>query len=287
MDIIIVSGRSGSGKTSALHVLEDLGYYVMDNLPLPLIVQAVASVVGSGLDKIALGVDIRTPKGDLSEFTSVYDMLTLSHAGAVRVLYLTADTGVLVARFGEARRVHPLMQAGVGNLPSAIGKESELLDPVAQLADVQIDTSRLNIHELKDTIRDYVGAMGYITLNVLSFGFKYGVPSDADFVFDVRVLPNPHWQKELKTKTGQDVEVMDFFRQHPEVDEMAEDIAVFLNKHLPSFVANNRHLLTIAIGCTGGKHRSVYVADRIVEALDLPDEFCITTKHREKRYWDR
>lgn len=287
MDIIIVSGRSGSGKTSALHVLEDLGYYVMDNLPLPLIVQAVASVVGSGLDKIALGVDIRTPKGDLSEFTSVYYMLTLSYAGAVRVLYLTADTGVLVARFGEARRVHPLMQAGVGNLPSAIGKESELLDPVAQLADVQIDTSRLNIHELKDTIRDYVGAMGHITLNVLSFGFKYGVPSDADFVFDVRVLPNPHWQKELKAKTGQDVEVMDFFRQHPEVDEMAGDIAAFLNKHLPSFVANNRHLLTVAIGCTGGKHRSVYVADRIVEALDLPDEFCITTKHREKRYWDR
>ena len=288
--IVIVSGRSGSGKTSVLNILEDFGYYVIDNLPLSLVVDAFARLTcENGVSKIALGVDARVPQADLSRFPSVHEQLVQSYGEhVVKVLYTTASEAVLVARFGATRRVHPLVMAGVaGNLPKAIHSEIALLEPIAQFADIKIDTSQLNTHELKEKIRDHLGVDTAVTVNLLSFGFKYGAPIDSDFVFDVRILPNPHWDEHLREQTGEDAAVQAFFAKYPQVDAMADDIADFLAKWLPEFVHNNRHSVTVSIGCTGGKHRSVYVL-RAVEArlaTRLPATMKIKAKHREKRFW--
>ena len=284
--IIIVSGRSGSGKTTALHILEDFGYYVIDNLPLPLMIDAVDNLIGDDTTKVALGIDVRTPRADLSAFPEVYKNLVNKYGQAVKVLYVTAQESILVARFGATRRVHPLMPTA-HNLPNALAKEIELLKPIASHADIKIDTSTLNIHELKGKIRHHLGVDNQVVVNILSFGFKHGAPIDADFVFDVRILPNPHWQENLRAMTGLDNEVQTFFNQYPEVDDMAKDIGVFLQKWLPSFLNNNRYNVTVAIGCTGGKHRSVYIADSVGRFLanKLPDSLPIVVKHREKRHW--
>lgn len=284
--IIIVSGRSGSGKTTALHILEDFGYYVIDNLPLPLMIDAVDNLIGDDTTKVALGIDVRTPRADLSAFPEVYKNLVNKYGQAVKVLYVTAQESILVARFGATRRVHPLMPTA-HNLPNALAKEIELLKPIASHADIKIDTSTLNIHELKEKIRHHLGVDNQVVVNILSFGFKHGAPIDADFVFDVRILPNPHWQENLRAMTGLDNEVQTFFNQYPEVDDMAKDIGIFLQKWLPSFLNNNRYNVTVAIGCTGGKHRSVYIADSVGKFLanKLPDSLPIVVKHREKRHW--
>lgn len=284
--IIIVSGRSGSGKTSVLNILEDFGFYVIDNLPLSLVSDAVDSLIGNHIQKVALGIDVRAPQADLSHFPEVYELLRDKYDTALKVLYVTAQEGVLVARFGATRRVHPLMPSA-HNLPNALAKEIELLKPIAHYADIKIDTSLLNIHELKETIRHHLGVDNVVTVNVLSFGFKYGTPIDADFVFDVRILPNPHWQENLRAQTGKDEAVKDFFKCYPEVDEMAEDISKFLIKWLPNFLNNNRYVVTVAIGCTGGKHRSVYIAQKLGEHLTsaLPKAMPIVVKHREKKNW--
>ncbi|UYZ68602.1 RNase adapter RapZ [Moraxella bovis] len=284
--IIIVSGRSGSGKTSVLNILEDFGFYVIDNLPLSLVGQAVDDLIGNDVKKVALGVDVRTPKADLSAFESVYQSLTDKYHEAVKILYVTAQESVLVARFGATRRVHPLMPIA-NNLPNALAQEIELLKPIATNADIKIDTSTLNIHELKEKVRQHIGVDNVVSVNVLSFGFKHGTPIDADFVFDVRILPNPHWQENLRPQTGLDDDVKDFFANYPEVDTMADDIGKFLIKWLPNFLNNNRYSVMVAIGCTGGKHRSVYITQKVGELLknQLPDNMPIIVKHREKRYW--
>lgn len=284
--IIIVSGRSGSGKTSILNILEDFGFYALDNLPLALIEQAVSNLIDSQIYKIALGIDIRTPRADLGGFGAVYDSLNKRFSHQVQVLYATADEAVLVARFGATRRVHPLM-ASANNLPNAINQEIKLLEPIAIYADIKIDTSTLNIHELKEKVRNYLGLTNQVVVNVLSFGFKYGTPIDADFVFDVRTLPNPHWHENLRSQTGKDADVVAFFKSYPDVDAMADDIGNFLHKWLPSFLDNNRHTITVAIGCTGGKHRSVYVSESVAATLStcLPASMPVTIKHREKRHW--
>ena len=284
--IIIVSGRSGSGKTSVLNILEDFGYYVIDNLPLSLVADAVDNLIGDDTKKVALGIDVRTPKADLSGFGMVHKDLMDKYGNAVKILYVTAQEGVLVARFGATRRVHPLLPAA-NNLPNALAREIELLKPIASCADIKIDTSTLNIHELKEQVRQHLGVDNVVTVNVLSFGFKHGSPIDADFVFDVRILPNPHWQENLRPKTGQDDEVKRFFADYPEVDDMAKDIAEFLMKWLPQFLNNNRYLVTIAIGCTGGKHRSVYVSEKVGQLLSdtLPEHLPVIVKHREKKHW--
>lgn len=287
--IIIVSGRSGSGKTSVLNILEDFGYYCLDNLPLSLVVTAIQKLTETDIKKIALGIDVRNPKADLSNFETIYRSLTdIYGESALKIIYTTANQNTLVARFDATRRVHPLMANGiVANLPNAINTEIELLLPIAKLCDIKIDTTNLNIHELKEKIRESLGVDNVVTVNILSFGFKYGSPIDADFVFDVRILPNPHWQKELKVKTGLDNEIKTFFDNYPEVDEMANNIGEFLNKWLPHFLNNNRHTVTIGIGCTGGKHRSVFIAERIGNLLThhLPKEMQVNVKHREKRHW--
>lgn len=286
VSILMVSGRSGSGKTTALNILEDFGYYVIDNLPLSLISDAVDNLIGDDTKKVALGIDVRAPKADLSAFPDVYENLIAKYGEAVKVLYVTAQEGVLVARFGATRRVHPLLPVA-NNLPNALMKEIELLKPIASRADIKIDTSTLNIHELKEKIRQHLGVDNQVIVNVLSFGFKHGSPIDADFVFDVRTLPNPHWHENLRAKTGIDDEIKTFFKEYPEVDDMANDIGQFLSKWLPNFLNNNRYAVTIAIGCTGGKHRSVYVSEKVGELLkeNLPDSLPIVVKHREKKHW--
>lgn len=289
--IIVVSGRSGSGKTSVLNILEDFGYYAIDNLPMTLVVDAVNSLQELGIKKIALGVDVRSPQADLSQFAQVYEQLHATVGSehghdAVKVLYVTAQEDVLVARYDATRRVHPLM-ATSGNLPNAIKKEIELLEPIASRADIKIDTSLLNIHELKASLRQHLGVDNHVTVNVLSFGFKHGTPRDADFVFDVRTLPNPHWEADLRPLTGLDAPIQEFFAKSPAVHEMMHDISTFLLKWLPDFIDNNRHIVTIAIGCTGGKHRSVFVSQAVGQALTrhLPDEMQVNIKHREKSRW--
>lgn len=289
VSIIIVSGRSGSGKTSVLNILEDFGYYCLDNLPLSLALTAVEKLTDTQINKIALGIDVRTPKADLSNFEGIYHALVNTYGqDALKILYTTATDTMLVARFDATRRVHPLMATGsIGNLPNALNTEKDLLFPIAKLCDIKIDTSKLNIHELKEQVRQHLGVDNVVAVNVLSFGFKHGSPIDADFVFDVRILPNPHWQENLRVLTGQDEAVKAFFADYPEVDEMAGDIGSFLLKWLPSFLNNNRYNVTIAIGCTGGKHRSVYTSEKVGELLKtaLPKSMPVMIKHRDKRYW--
>lgn len=296
VSIIVVSGSSGSGKTSVLNILEDLGYYSIDNLPLSLVPDVAHKLIDeSAIRLVALGVDIRSPRADLSNFSAIYKTLKQVYGeNTVKVVYVTALDAVLVARFNATRRVHPLMaQDAIGskyptyNLPAAIRKEEELLEPISSCADIKIDTSKLNIHQLKERLRDHIGADNKIVINLLSFGFKYGNPIDADFVFDVRILPNPHWNPELRTSTGLDPEVGEFFADYPEVAEMTDDIAKFLNRWLPDFLHNNRHTVTIAIGCTGGKHRSVFITDKLQSylATSLPEGLSVATKHREKSRW--
>lgn len=298
LSILVVSGRSGSGKTSVLNILEDLGYYSIDNLPLSLVPDAAKKLVSdSGIKRIALGVDIRTPRADLSNFAETHDVLEQTYGKqAVEVVYVTAQESTLVARFNATRRVHPLMSQDVDsdnarhiafNLPAAIKKEVELLEPIASHADITIDTSMLNIHQLKDTLRAYVGIDNQIVINLLSFGFKYGSPIDADFIFDVRILPNPHWKPELRALTGLDSEVGEFFADYPEVVEMTDDLERFLSRWLPDFLHNNRHTVTVAIGCTGGKHRSVFITDSLQRRLAdaMPNTIKVLAKHREKNRW--
>ncbi|WP_352258718.1 RNase adapter RapZ [Psychrobacter sp. TB55-MNA-CIBAN-0194] len=298
LSILVVSGRSGSGKTSVLNILEDLGYYSIDNLPLSLLPDAAHKLVNeSGIHRIALGVDIRTPRADLSNFAQTHDLLKKTYgANAVQVLYVTAQESTLIARFNATRRVHPLMSQDIDsdnakhiafNLPAAIKKEVELLEPIAGHADIRIDTSTLNIHQLKDSLREHTGVDNQIVINLLSFGFKYGSPIDADFVFDVRILPNPHWNPELRTSTGLDTEVAAFFADYPEVAEMIDDLEKFLTRWLPDFLHNNRHTVTVAIGCTGGKHRSVFITDNLQRRLAdvMPKGVKVLAKHREKSRW--
>lgn len=292
VEVLIVSGRSGSGKTSVLNILEDLGYYVIDNMPLSLLSVAAKKLIEDGdIKKLALGVDIRTLQADSSNFNNIYEqLLTAYGVNSVKILYVTAQESVLVARYAATRRVHPLMAMSsydVKNLPSAIKKETEVLQSIASNADITIDTSTLNIHQLKELVRESIGVDNKITVNLLSFGFKFGVPIDADFIFDVRILPNPHWNPELRVKTGQDAEVAEFFAEFPEVDEMQQDIYQFLNRWLPEFLHNNRHTVTVAIGCTGGKHRSVFITEKLHARLSqsLPSELKAMIKHREKLHW--
>lgn len=292
VNVLIVSGRSGSGKTSVLNILEDLGYYVIDNMPLSLLPAAASKLTeDGGIDKLALGVDIRTLQADSAKFKTIYEQLINTYGtDKVKIIYITAQEPELVARFAATRRVHPLMvmeSYDVNNLPSAIKKETDTLRPISTKADITIDTSTLNIHQLKERVREYVGIENHVTVNILSFGFKYGVPIDADFIFDVRILPNPHWEPELRVKTGKDDEVAEFFEEFPEVYEMQQDMYQFLNRWLPEFLHNNRHTVTIAVGCTGGKHRSVFITEKLYAQLakSLPSELKVMIKHREKSQW--
>jgi len=263
MRLIIISGRSGSGKSISLHVLEDLGYYCVDNLPVEMLPELVALQQG-GHPRLAVSIDARNLPTDVNLLKEVISKL-YQPGWHIEIIYLDADHKSLLRRFSETRRRHPLTNAQTA-LQEAIEGERVLLAPLASMADIIIDTSHLSQHQLCSLIRDRVAREDTSRLQLLiqSFGFKNGMPADADFIFDVRCLPNPYWQPHLRSLTGKDTEVIDFLKACPNVDKMIEDIIQFLNNWIPQFEVDNRSYLTVGIGCTGGQHRSVYITEALV-----------------------
>jgi len=264
--LIVVSGLSGSGKTVALHVLEDLGYYCIDNLPAALLKAAVDEVRSQVKDStrlMAVGVDARARAEDLQSLPLLLRELRAHNVNA-EIVFLHASDDILLQRYSESRRRHPLAEHGT-ELHSAIENEKELLTEIHNSADLIIDTSQISIYELADVIRGRVDQRTPDSLSVLiqSFGFKFGIPADADFVFDLRSLPNPYWTLELRGLTGLDREVSDFLNNEPAFTAMFEEIAGFLERWVPHYKESHRGYLTVAIGCTGGQHRSVCMTEKI------------------------
>jgi UPF0042 nucleotide-binding protein len=270
MRLIIVSGLSGSGKTVALHHLEDLGFYCIDNVPAALIASSVEQIAATEdpvYQNLAIGIDARNRAADLARLPQV--VMDLRERGVrCEVVFLQTDDNMLLKRYGETRRKHPLSAAGL-SLREAIERERELLGPIIASAELVIDTTRTSIYELRDIIRRRVGGHDQPGLSILveSFGFKHGIPADADFVFDLRCLPNPYWDQALRSLTGRDAPVIAFLDAQPAVQRMYADILGFLERWIPEYLDFNRNYLTVAIGCTGGQHRSVYMADKLAAAL--------------------
>ncbi len=281
MQLIIISGRSGSGKSSALHLFEDEGFYAIDNLPVSLLPQLVEQLRSDSTAnrKVAVCIDARNATKDLSRFGALLRALPADiHT---EILYLDADDDSLIKRFSETRRRHPLSDEHTA-LPEAIAAEKRLLEPIAMVAGLTLDTRNMNVHELRSTLRARVLGRNAAGLSLLfvSFGYKRGVPVDSDLVFDLRVLPNPHWDPLLRSLTGRDAAVIAFLEEKSEVDEMFTDIYTLLHKWLPKFLAGNRSYLTVSLGCTGGQHRSVYMAERLARAFS--SEFKdVQVRHRE------
>lgn len=264
MRLVVISGRSGSGKSTALHVLEDLGFTCIDNLPANLLSPLFSEIQRSvGSARIAVGIDARNPGGSLDNLPDILQNLRNSGIEC-EVVFLDAQTPILLRRYSETRRRHPLSSDSV-DLRQALAKERNLLDPILSISGRQIDTSNLTYHQLRDLIKKQVvpDRQGEMSILFTSFGFKHGVPLDADFVFDVRSLPNPYWRPELRPLTGNDEGVINFLESEKEVAAMIGDLSSFLNRWLPRFSESNRSYLTIAIGCTGGQHRSVYICERL------------------------
>jgi len=268
--LIIVSGLSGSGKTVALHVLEDLGYYCIDNLPAGLLIAAVEEIRQSGDDSpahLAVGVDARNHAENLDALPDLLRELR-GQGVTTDIVFLHASEEILLQRYSESRRRHPLAEHGK-QLRAAIESERTILAEVELSADLVIDTSEISIYELADAIRSRVDRRETETLSVLveSFGFKYGIPADADFVFDLRSLPNPYWTVELRGLNGLDREVQEFLDAREPFAVMFDDISQFLARWIPNYEQAKRGYLTVAIGCTGGQHRSVYMTEKIAAKL--------------------
>ena len=269
MKLTIISGRSGSGKSTVLHVLEDLGYYCIDNLPASLL-PALANRIsedGNDLPLVAVSIDARNVSEDLEKVPEILTELKNTQI-STQILFLDANSKTLLRRFNESRRKHPLSTETIG-LREAINFESDLLEHISLLASLTIDTSSMSLQTLRQTVKEqFLGNQSSATaLLFQSFGFKHGVPVDADIVYDVRCLPNPYWDASLRSLTGLDKPVADFLGADAEVTEMLADISYFLAKWLPNFEANNRSYITIAVGCTGGQHRSVYLCERLSQAF--------------------
>lgn len=267
MKLIIVSGRSGSGKSTVLHVLEDLGFYCIDNLPIGLLVPLTQEAAGQAapgrLGKMAVSIDARNLSGELSNFESLYHNLQQTGV-TVEIIYLDADEQSLLQRFHATRRKHPLSDDKT-SLREAIGEEKLLLEPLSKLADLYIETTGMSMYELRDMVKQRVAGRREQELALLfqSFGFKHGVPLDSDFVFDVRCLPNPYWDTSLRRFAGTDQPVIDFLEKDPLSRKMVADLIGYLDTWLPSFADSNRSYMTISIGCTGGQHRSVYICEQL------------------------
>lgn len=279
MHLVIISGRSGSGKTIALHALEDLGYYCVDNIPVGLL-PALDKEIGSVHTKVAVSVDSRNLPTEISHLKKIIDELKMTRQ-ICDILYLDADENVLLNRYSETRRKHPLTNSSV-SLREAIRQEHKLLAPIASFADFTLDTSNISQHILHSLIRDRVEHYnkGQLQLLLQSFGFKHGLPPDSDFIFDVRCLPNPYWVTELRILTGLDVKVQQYLQEQLEVKKMLTDIINFIEHWIPAFQADERSYLTISIGCTGGKHRSVYIVEQLRNRLQHVLEN-ILVRHRE------
>jgi len=264
--LAVISGLSGSGKSVALNMLEDLGWYCIDNIPAGLVQSLVSHTLRSEepiYRRLAVGLDARNRPHDLASIPAL--VADLGRSGLrCEVIYLHAEDEVILRRYAETRRRHPLAGAGVG-LAEAIAEERRLLHPLADSAGLVIDTSRMSVHELRDIVAKRVDPQdhGRLSIQFESFGYKHGVPGDADFVFDARTLPNPYWEPALQPLTGRDAKVIEFLEASPRVESLYRDLARFIEARLPEYEAANRGYLTIAIGCTGGQHRSVYLVERL------------------------
>ena len=265
MRFFIVTGLSGSGKTIALQALEDAGFYCIDNLPamlLPHVARELSQSGDGGVAQVAVGIDARNRAFLAGAIKALEELTQLGISQ--RILFLDAEETILVKRFQETRRRHP-MQDDETPLLEAIRLEKKLLEPLADAAALHLDTTRTTPHELRHQVQDYARGQETAGLTVLfeSFGFKHGTPLDADYVFDVRCLPNPYWQPELRTYTGVDEPVVRFLEKYEEVGAMFEDLKSFLERWLIHFGRVDRNYITVAVGCTGGQHRSVYLVNRL------------------------
>ncbi|BAX54271.1 glmZ(sRNA)-inactivating NTPase [Photobacterium damselae subsp. piscicida] len=263
MRLMVVSGRSGSGKSVALRVLEDLGYYCVDNLPVNLLTQFIETI-GDEQQDVAVSLDVRNMPSDTQALEMILN--DLSNKVDLNILFLDADNKELVKRYSETRRLHPLSRDNM-SLEQAILSESKIMEVIKERADLVVDTTGKSIHDLSETVRSRVLGRESRELILVfeSFGFKYGLPTDADYVFDVRFLPNPHWVPELKPQTGLDEGVKTFLASHAEVNQLIYQVRNFIETWLPMLEKNNRSYVTVAIGCTGGQHRSVYIAQQLAE----------------------
>jgi len=276
MDLLLIGGVSGSGKSVALAALEDAGYYAVNNLPLPLLAETLAHLAGLGRDRVAIVLDVAAATG-LAGLSSAIERAR-GDGWSVRFLYLDAKTDTLVKRFSETRRRHPFSGA-TRTLTEAIEHDRALQADVRPLG-LTFDTSDLPPAALRRWLKDFVSVdASKLTLLFESFGFKHGVPLDADLVFDVRCLPNPHYEPALQPLTGRDAPVIAFLEALPEVERMYGDILHFVASWLPDYARDNRNYLTVAVGCTGGKHRSVYLAERLAHAF--ASRYQVQVRHRE------
>lgn len=281
MKLVIISGRSGSGKSTALRALEDAGFNCIDNFPvklLPSLVDDTLEDPARADGHYAVCIDARSQYLDtLPDFVASIDRSQITF----QIIFLDALTGTLVKRFSETRRRHPLTNERT-DLLQAIESEKELLHELADLADLTIDTTLMRGSELVEAIRSRIAENTDRGISILfrSFGYKFGVPVDADLVFDIRCLPNPYWEPELRPLTGRDPDVIGYLEAAPDVDAMLEDISVFLERWIPRFEADNRTYITVAIGCTGGQHRSVYMVERLGQRF-RKTYASVLVRHRE------
>jgi len=282
MKLTIISGRSGSGKSTVLRILEDNGYYCIDNLPASLLPSLADRLAAKqlGIAQAAVSIDARNVPSDLQQFPTIIKQLGNGPL-SIDIVFLDANAHTLLRRFSESRRKHPLSDKEIG-LKEAIERESELLEPLSILANLTIDTSEMSLHQLRDIIKTRLdnSDASSMTLQFQSFGFKNGIATDADLVFDVRCLPNPYWDSSLSSLTGLSPEVIRFLDSQDEVQKMLNDIQRFLETWLPSFEHNNRSYMTVAIGCTGGQHRSVYLTEKLGKIF-RPAFASIQVRHRE------
>jgi RNase adapter protein RapZ len=290
MQLIVVTGLSGSGKSVALGVLEDSGFYCVDNLPARLVPELIQQLRDAGIERAAVSIDARTiaaaQASDPEELPSILTSLK-AQGTDLRMLFLNASTETLIQRYSETRRRHPLATLATGverTVAECVAQERELLAPLDALAH-HIDTTGVRPNTLRGWIKDFLqgaGARrGSLTLIFTSFGFKHGIPSEADLVYDVRMLPNPYYDPALRPLTGKDALVVGFLEAMPEVKNMYEDIRGFLRRWIPAFERDNRNYVTVAIGCTGGQHRSVYLAEKL--AASFGGQFAVLVRHRELR----
>ncbi len=283
MRLIIVSGLSGSGKSVALNVLEDLDYYCIDNVPAALLDTLVTEILATddqSYANLAVGVDARNRAADLDHVPALLRDLR-ERSISCEVIFLHADDDILLKRYAETRRKHPLSEKDL-SLHEAIARERELLGPIIDCAELIIDTTRSSVYELRDVIQQRVGPRraASLSIQVESFGFKHGLPSDADFVFDLRCLPNPYWEMSLRPFTGKDQAVADYLDASPLVQKMYTDILAFMQGWIPEYHEFNRNYLTVALGCTGGQHRSVYMAEKLAKELSKHYDQ-VLTRHNE------
>lgn len=276
MQLFLISGMSGSGKSVALKTLEDAGFYCVDNLPAELLSSLIEQLLPAGYQNIAVSVDVRNAS---SVQTLPFLLVQLMQKDlVVHVLFLEAQTETLVKRFSETRRLHPLND-GVRTLPECVAYERELLTEIGEIAH-HIDTTELKANALRAWIKQFIKVdRARLTLLFESFGYKHGIPLDADLVFDVRCLPNPHYNEELRPLTGKDTAVIEFLENTPAAQDMLADIRDFVERWLPCFVEDSRSYLTVAIGCTGGQHRSVYLAEKLARHFEQQQQ--VLVRHRE------